>query len=70
MTAESRPIGEAPSAGLARIADSPLLVKLIAGAVILALWELGVRAWAPAYVARPSGVLAVLPSVVASGAFL
>ena len=70
MTAESRPIGEAPSAGLARIADSPLLVKLIAGAVILALWEFGVRAWAPAYVARPSGVLAVLPSVVASGTFL
>jgi ABC-type nitrate/sulfonate/bicarbonate transport system permease component len=70
MTAESGAVGERGGAGLARLADSSLLVKLVAGAILLGAWELGVRAWAPAYVARPSGVVAVLPSVVASGAFL
>ena len=70
MTAESGAVGERAAAGLARLADSSLLAKLVAGAILLGAWELGVRAWAPAYVARPSGVLAVLPSVVASGAFL
>jgi ABC-type nitrate/sulfonate/bicarbonate transport system permease component len=70
MTAESRLVERAPSAGLRHLASSTLAVKLVAGLVLLAVWELGVRAWAPAYVARPSGVAAVLPSVVASGAFL
>jgi len=70
MTVESRLAEAAPGAGLARLAGSTLLVKLGAGVVLLGLWELGVRAWAPAYVARPSGVLAVLPEVIASRAFL
>jgi NitT/TauT family transport system permease protein len=70
MTAEARPFETASGAGLARLASSTLFVRLAAGAVLLLVWELGVRAWAPAYVARPSGVLAVLPSVVTSVAFL
>jgi ABC-type nitrate/sulfonate/bicarbonate transport system permease component len=49
---------------------SPLAVRLLAGIVLLAIWELGVRAWAPAYVARPTGVAAVLWSVVTSRGFL
>jgi ABC-type nitrate/sulfonate/bicarbonate transport system permease component len=70
MTTEVRTLEVGPGAALGRLAGSTLFVKLVAGAVLLTIWELGVRAWAPAYVARPSGVLAVLPSVVASGAFL
>ena len=70
MTAESRPLEDTPGAGFARLAGSTLFAKLAAGAVLLALWEIGVRVWAPAYVARPSGVASVLPEVIASGAFL
>ncbi|HXP73087.1 MAG TPA: ABC transporter permease [Stellaceae bacterium] len=70
MTAESRPLDSTPGAGLARLAGSTLFVKLVAGAALLALWEIGVRTWAPAYVARPSGVVAVLPEVIESRAFL
>lgn len=70
MTAESGLVEAAPGTGLARLAGSTLVVKIAAGAVLLGLWEFGVRAWAPAYVARPSGVLSVLPSVLTSGAFL
>jgi NitT/TauT family transport system permease protein len=70
MTAEARSLEAGPSASLGRLAGSTPLVKLAAGALLLVIWELGVRAWAPAYVARPSGVIAVLPSVIASGAFL
>jgi len=70
MTADARPVEAAPSAGLARLAESTLVVRLAAGMVLLSVWELGVRAGAPAHVARPSGIVAVLPSVVTSGAFL
>jgi len=49
---------------------SPLALRLVAGLVLLAVWELGVRAWAPAYVARPTGVAAVLWSVASSRDFL
>ena len=70
MTVATRPLETASGAGLARLTASTLFVKLAAGAVLLLVWELGVRGWAPAYVARPSGVIAVLPSVLASGAFL
>lgn len=70
MTVATRPLEAAPAASLVRLAGSTLFVKLAAGAVLLLLWELGVRVGAPAYVARPSGVIAVLPSVITSGAFL
>jgi NitT/TauT family transport system permease protein len=70
MIAESRSVEAGPGVPMGRFVDSTIFLKLAAGAVLLVIWELGVRAWAPAYVARPSGVIAVLPSVVASGAFL
>lgn len=63
----SMPEGEGT---LARLAASPLAVRLAAGFALLALWEFGVRAWAPAYVARPTGVAAVFWSVVTSRDFL
>lgn len=53
-----------------RRATSPLLIKLVAGVILLAIWELGVSAFAPAYVARPSGVAAVFWPVVSSPEFL
>ncbi len=44
-------------------------VRIIAGIVILLLWEIGVRALAPPFVARPSGIIAVLPKVLSSAEF-
>ncbi len=50
--------------------DGALLPRLIAGAVILLVWEGVVRALAPAYVAKPSGIVAALPNVLTDQAFL
>jgi ABC-type nitrate/sulfonate/bicarbonate transport system permease component len=46
------------------------LARLIAGVAILAVWELVARLFAPAFIARPSGIFAVLPRVLASGPFV
>jgi ABC-type nitrate/sulfonate/bicarbonate transport system permease component len=43
--------------------------RVVAGLAIVLVWEIAVRLWAPAYVARPSGIVAVLPTVIADPAF-
>jgi ABC-type nitrate/sulfonate/bicarbonate transport system permease component len=48
----------------------PTLPRIAAGLVILALWESVVRAFAPDFVATPSGVIAAIPHVVTSASFL
>jgi len=45
-------------------------LKLSAGVLLLLLWELVVRIFAPAYVAKPTGIIAVFPSVISNPAFL
>jgi ABC-type nitrate/sulfonate/bicarbonate transport system permease component len=49
---------------------SPVVLKAIAGLLLLALWEGVVRAWAPAYVARPTGIARVFATVVTDPQFL
>src|SRR5712691_11297367 len=49
---------------------SPFALKLSAGVLLLLLWELVVRIFAPAYVAKPTGIIAVFPSVIVNSAFL
>ncbi len=44
--------------------------QLIAGVIILLGWEFVVRAFAPAYVAKPSSVVMAIPRVIADPAFL
>lgn len=46
------------------------VIKVLAGALILLLWEVIVRSLAPAYVAKPTGIVAVFPQVMSSPAFL
>jgi NitT/TauT family transport system permease protein len=53
-----------------RLAASPVALKLAGGVLVLGGWELVVRAFAPAYVAKPSGIAAALPAVLGSGAVL
>jgi len=43
--------------------------RLVVGLVLLALWEILVRALAPAYVAKPSGILIAIPRVAADPKF-
>jgi ABC-type nitrate/sulfonate/bicarbonate transport system permease component len=46
------------------------LYRLIAGLTILLLWEGIVRVFAPAYVAKPSSIIAVVPKVLVDPQFL
>ncbi|MBI3936587.1 MAG: ABC transporter permease [Betaproteobacteria bacterium] len=50
--------------------DSPFVLKLAAGAALLIAWEAVVHAFAPAYVARPSGIARVFAEVVSDRRFL
>jgi NitT/TauT family transport system permease protein len=64
----ARPAVRRPgSFGLAATAWFP---RLLVGLAILLLWEGIVRGLAPSYVAKPSGVLAAIPRVIVSPAFL
>jgi NitT/TauT family transport system permease protein len=47
-----------------------VLPRFIAGFAILLTWELVVRAFAPAYVAKPSTVVLAIPQVIVDPAFL
>jgi len=54
----------------ARPRSPALNPRLVAGLAILLLWEATARLFAPAYVARPTGVAMALPHVLADPAFL
>ena len=43
--------------------------RLLVGIVILLIWEFVVRLWAPAYVAKPTGVAMAIPRVMVDPAF-
>jgi len=61
----------APSAATAahpRAADA--LSRIVTGLVILLVWEAIVRLLAPAYVAKPTGVLLAIPRVIVDPAFV
>src|SRR5271165_2376042 len=71
MTDGTAPLALAPSArvGVRRLNDV-LIPRLVAGLIILLLWEGVVRAFAPGYVAKPSGIVLVFPKIIADPAFL
>jgi NitT/TauT family transport system permease protein len=54
----------------ARRRSDVLIPRLAAGLIILLMWEGVVRAFAPTYVAKPSGIVLVFPKIVADPAFL
>jgi NitT/TauT family transport system permease protein len=53
-----------------RALSSAALARLITGLAILLVWELVVRGFAPAYVAKPTGVIMAIPKVIVDPAFL
>jgi ABC-type nitrate/sulfonate/bicarbonate transport system permease component len=66
-SATARPMSERPARAWYR---RPLVVRLVAGLIILAVWQLVVDAFAQDYVARPTGVIRVIPSVLTEKLFL
>jgi ABC-type nitrate/sulfonate/bicarbonate transport system permease component len=56
--------------GWKQLMTSTVALKIAGGLFILGSWELIVRAVAPAYVARPTGVLRVLPQTIVSAPVL
>lgn len=67
MTARTLPAADAERSGWAA---SPLFLKITAGIVLLLIWEGVVRAFAPGYVARPSGIVRVFAAVISDRQFL
>lgn len=64
-------LGPLPEAGWrASLKSGVVLPRLIAGTAIFLLWEGVVRGFAPSYVAKPSGIIAVFPGVITDPAFL
>ena len=63
-------LGSAQKARLRLSAPPSMVLKLVGGVVLLALWEVIVRALAPAYVARPTGIARVFFEVLADRQFL
>jgi ABC-type nitrate/sulfonate/bicarbonate transport system permease component len=48
---------------------SDVSVRVLAGLAILLVWEVVVRLWAPAYVAKPTGIVLAIPKIVSNPAF-
>src|SRR5215210_4029861 len=63
------PTAARPASVLSRF-PSAALYRLVAGLAILLFWEAIVRGFAPAYVAKPSSIIAVIPKVIIDPAFL
>jgi ABC-type nitrate/sulfonate/bicarbonate transport system permease component len=56
--------------GAKRLFTSPLALKLCAGIILLLGWEAVVRLFAPAYVAKPTGIVRVFLTVLGNPQFL
>jgi len=63
------PLARAPGR-LGGLVSTDTQARIVCGLVILLLWELIVRAFAPAYVAKPTGVVMAIPKVIIDPAFL
>jgi ABC-type nitrate/sulfonate/bicarbonate transport system permease component len=66
----SAPVVAAATASAAEHKMGVFLPRFITGCTLLLLWEIVVRAAAPAYVAKPSTVVMAIPSVVTDPIFL
>src|SRR5882762_4475518 len=53
-----------------KLAESALVPRVVCGVAILLIWEFAVRALAPAYVAKPTGVVMAIHGVLTDPVFL
>ncbi|MGB6350540.1 MAG: ABC transporter permease [Pseudolabrys sp.] len=63
-------VNAAPPSKIATLWSGTFVPRLIVGFVIVLIWELVVRGFAPAYVAKPTTVVAAIPHVIVDPAFL
>ncbi len=63
------PIAQAPARS-GRLVSAETQARILCGLVIMLVWELVVRAFAPAYVAKPTTVVMAIPRVIVDPAFL
>jgi NitT/TauT family transport system permease protein len=63
------PLARAPGR-LGGLVSTETQARIVCGLVILLLWEVIVRAFAPAYVAKPTSVAMAIPKVIVDPAFL
>src|SRR6266540_2816628 len=73
MTVAGSDIAAGTAAGSqarSRALHEVFIPRLIAGLAILLTWELVVRGFAPAYVAKPTTVVLAIPKVIVNPAFL
>jgi ABC-type nitrate/sulfonate/bicarbonate transport system permease component len=69
MSAPGLALDDKAASPLRAVLTSDAAVRIIAGVVLLALWEIVVILWAPPFVARPSRTVMVFPAVMASPQF-
>jgi ABC-type nitrate/sulfonate/bicarbonate transport system permease component len=69
MTVSVAPAHSHAGGALRALLTSDGAVRVIAGIVILLVWEIVVALWAPSFVARPSGIVAVFPAVIVNPQF-
>jgi NitT/TauT family transport system permease protein len=70
MTQASLATSEMTRFRLPAFVSGAAMPRMLAGAILLLLWEGVVRLAAPAYVAKPSGIIAAFPGVITSAPFL
>jgi ABC-type nitrate/sulfonate/bicarbonate transport system permease component len=67
-TASEVAVPEARPAGWRAWIGPEALARIIAGLAIVAVWEIAVQLWGPAFVARPSRIVLAIPNVLADPA--
>jgi ABC-type nitrate/sulfonate/bicarbonate transport system permease component len=64
MSAPDLSLAAPRATGLRAWISPETAARAIAGFAILLIWEVAVQLWAPAFVARPSRIIAVFPNVI------
>jgi ABC-type nitrate/sulfonate/bicarbonate transport system permease component len=70
IAASSATVGKAPPSRVAAHRSASFVPRLMTGIAIVLVWEIVVRAFAPAYVAKPSTVVLAIPRVITDPVFL
>jgi ABC-type nitrate/sulfonate/bicarbonate transport system permease component len=70
MSAPELSLSGSKPAGWRAFISAEALARLVAGFAILLIWEVAVQLWAPNFVARPSRIIAVFPTVIMDPALL
>lgn len=69
MSAPGLALEQKPAVTLRAILTGDVVARVIAGVAILLTWEIVALLWAPPFVARPSRIIAVFPSVMTNAQF-